>query len=175
MTRAIVGEFTTAEAMLGALEAARRAGHPVLDAFSPYPLPEAAEALAPDWRAVRYWALGGALAAGAGAYGLQWWSAVRGYPLNTGARPLDSWPVYILTVFEVAVLAAALVGFAAFLIKTGLPRLHHPAFDIARFERATQDRFFLALAAPARDAPAEMALIDFLAGQGALAAEGTDL
>jgi hypothetical protein len=169
MSRAVVGEFATAEALLGALEAAREQERIVLDAFSPYPLPEAARHVAPDWAQVRAWAAAGAVAAAVFAYAIQWWSAAQAYPLNTGQRPLNSWPVYILTVFEVAVLAAALVGAAAFLFKAGLPRLNHPAFEIPGFERATQDRFFLALAGPERDAVASMGLVDFLLGQGALA------
>jgi hypothetical protein len=175
MSLAIVGEFATAEALLSALDAARRQNRAVLDAFSPYPLPAPARAIAPDWPQVRVWAVAGALAAAMFAYGAQWWSAARAYPLNTGQRPLNSWPVYVLTVFEVAVLAAALAGAAAFLFKAGLPRLNHPAFEIPGFERATQDRFFLALAGPERDALAAMGLVDFLRGQGALATHEVDL
>ena len=175
MSRAVVGEFATAEALLGALEAARRQERAGLDAFSPYPLPEAARSMAPDWAQVRIWAAVGAIGAAVFAYGIQWWSAAQAYPLNTGERPLNSWPVYILTVFEVAVLAAALVGAAAFLFKAKLPRLNHPAFEIPGFERATQDRFFLALAGPERDAVASMGLVDFLLGQGALATHEVEL
>ena len=43
-------------------------------------------------------------------------------------------------------LAAALAGFVAFLVGSGLPRLHHPVFAAHGFERASQDRFFLAVA-----------------------------
>jgi hypothetical protein len=175
MIRAVVGEFESAQAMLAALEAAQQQRRPVLDAYSPYPLPQAAAALAPDWKVVRLWAFGAAVVTAVIAYAVQWWSAARAYPLNTGSRQLNSWPVYILTLFEVAVLAAALAGVAAFLLKAGLPRLNHPAFDIPNFERATQDRFFLALEAPARDAPGEMELVAFLIGQGAVQAHGADL
>lgn len=175
MSRAVVGEFGTAEALLAALETARHQKHQILDAFSPYPLPQAQWSLAPDWAQVRIWAAAAALLVGGLAYGVQWWSAAVAYPLNTGRRPLNSWPVYLLTMFEVAVLTAAVVGFAVFLLKAGLPRLNHPAFDVQGFERATQDRFFLALAAPQRDAPAEMALIDFLRAQGAVSAHGAEL
>lgn len=175
MSRAVIGEFTSADALLAALEAARRQKREILDAFSPYPLPQAQTALAPDWAQVRLWAAAAAVLTAAVAYAVQWWSAVLAYPLNTGRRPLNSWPVYLLTIFEVAVLAAAVAGCAAFLIKAGLPRLNHPAFDLPNFERATQDRFFLALCAPQRDAPAEMGLIAFLLAHGAVRAHGAEL
>jgi len=175
MSRAVVGEFATAEALLDALETARRQDRAVLDAFSPYPLPEADRAMAPDWALVRVWAAGGAIAAAVFAYAIQWWSAARAYPLNTGQRPLNSWPVYLLTVFEVAVLAAAVVGAAVFLLKAGLPRLNHPAFEIPGFERATQDRFFLALGAAGHEAVGSTGLAEFLRGQGALATHEVEL
>ena len=38
-------------------------------------------------------------------------------------------------------------GVVALLWSCGLPRLHHPLFEIPGFERATQDRFFLLAAA----------------------------
>jgi len=40
-------------------------------------------------------------------------------------------------------LAAAFAGLIAFFWQCSLPRLHHPLFDVAGFERASQDRFFL--------------------------------
>jgi hypothetical protein len=43
------------------------------------------------------------------------------------------------------VLGAALLGVLAMLIGNGLPRLHHPLFGVAAFQRASTDRFFLLL------------------------------
>ena len=64
-------------------------------------------------------------------------------PINSGGRPLNSWQVFWLVPFEVGVFAAALCGVIALFRSCGLPRLHHPLFEIPGFERATQDRFFL--------------------------------
>jgi len=64
-------------------------------------------------------------------------------------------------------LAAALAGFIAFLMGCGLPRLHHPVFDIAGVERATQDRFFLLAEQGAAKPPND--LRHLLEGSGALA------
>ena len=30
------------------------------------------------------------------AYWLEWWSAVFAYPIDSGGRPLHSWPVFLL-------------------------------------------------------------------------------
>jgi hypothetical protein len=45
------------------------------------------------------------------------------------------------------VLGAALFGVLAMLIGNGLPRLHHPLFDVKAFERASSDRFFMVVRA----------------------------
>ena len=92
---------------------------------------------------IRYVMLAGGLVVAAFAFSLQWYSAVIDYPINSGGRPLNSWQVFLLVPFEVGVFAAALCGVVAFLWSCGLPRLHHPLFEVPGFERATQDRFFL--------------------------------
>ncbi len=89
------------------------------------------------------------LAAGAiGAvamFALQWWDAVLRYPMNHGGRPLNAWPTFGLATFEVAVLAAAFVGFVAMLIGGGLPRPHHPFFASPHTGPASDDLFYLSL------------------------------
>jgi hypothetical protein len=104
----------------------------------------------------------GGVVSGIFVYWLQWYSAVLNYPINSGGRPLHSWPVFLIPTFEAIVLGATLTGIVAFLISTGLPRLHHPAFAAHGFERASQDRFYLAVADPAVDAVRFAAALDGL-------------
>jgi hypothetical protein len=78
---------------------------------------------------------------------MQWYSAVISYPINAGGRPLHSWPEFIPVTFELTVLVAALAGVAGMLILNGLPRLHHPVFDVEAFDLASRNRFFLCLRA----------------------------
>jgi hypothetical protein len=84
------------------------------------------------------------IAGASGGFFLQWFAA-HDYPLNVGGRPLASWPAFVPITFELTVLTAALVGVVAFFFLTGLPRLHHPVFTDPRFQRASQDRFFLCI------------------------------
>jgi hypothetical protein len=46
---------------------------------------------------------------------------------------------------EVTLVCAACCGIAAFLIESGLPRFHHPLFELQSFQAASDDRFFLVL------------------------------
>ncbi len=151
MSGTFVAEFESAPRLLSALGDLRRAGATALDAFTPYPVDEiSAEFERPRSRIpVAMFVVG--VAVFAFSYLVQWWSAVYDYPLNIGARPLNSWPVFILAPFEVGVFAAALAGLVQFCRECGLPRLHDPLFEVPGFERATQDRFFLLAQSAASD------------------------
>ncbi|MEZ0167420.1 DUF3341 domain-containing protein [Microvirga sp. TS319] len=143
MTAPLVAEFRDADALSRAALRIRDSGHRLIDAFTPLPVEGLAEIFDAKPSRIRWTMLIAGMAFAAVAYGLQWWSAVQDYPLNVGGRPLNSWPVFLLVPFEVGMLAAAFAGLIAFLRQCGLPRLHHPIFDVAGFERTSQDRFFL--------------------------------
>ncbi len=84
---------------------------------------------------------------GLGTFALEWYSAVFDYPINVGGRPTVSWPAFLPPAIEMTLVGAAVFGVIAMLIHSGLPRLHHPLFDVKAFERGSNDRFFLLLRA----------------------------
>jgi hypothetical protein len=104
-----------------------------------------------------------ALAYGAGEY----YTAAVNYPYNSGGRPLNAWPAFMLVPFATGILGATIAGLITFLFENGLPRLHHPLFAVEGFERATQDRFFLMLALPEAGGD-KRETIDWLRRSGAL-------
>lgn len=138
-----LAEFQTADALLAAAHRIREAGYRRLDAFSPFPVEGLPEAVGIEDSALPYWMLGGGLAGALTGYGIQYFSAVIDYPILVGGKPFNSWPAFIPVTFELAVLFAALTGFIALVLTNGLPRLHHPLFEVPRFDLATRDRFFL--------------------------------
>jgi hypothetical protein len=69
------------------------------------------------------------------------------YPLNVGGRPLNALPAFIPVAYESTILLAAFGAFFGMLIYNGLPRPYHSVFNTPNFERASQDRFFLAIQA----------------------------
>ena len=124
---------------------AGRAGH----GSAAYPSDLAADVLGPARARARrrpvLW-IGGLTGACAG-FLMQYWNNAYGYSLNIGGRPYLSWPSFIPITFEMMVLTAGLSGFFGLMALCGLPRLHHPLFNSANFDRATRDRFFLSVEA----------------------------
>jgi hypothetical protein len=146
MTETVLASFERADALVLAARKARDAGFSLVDAYTPLPLEELHGLLDPRPSRMRPVMASAGFAIAAGAYALQWWSAVEAYPINSGGRPLNSWPVFPLICFEVGVLAAAVAGFLYLLWQCTLPRLFDPIFAVDEFDRASQDRFILAIA-----------------------------
>lgn len=140
-----LAEFQTADALLAAAHRLHEAGYRRLDAFSPFPLEGLREAVGAENSAMPYWMLGGGLFGALSGYAIQYFSAVIDYPILSGGKPFNSWPAFIPVTFELAVLFAALTGFVALVLTNDLPRLHHPLFEVPRFNLATRDRFFLVI------------------------------
>lgn len=161
---ALLAEFADAEQLVAALTKVRIELQDVqLEVYSPYAIEAVAEIL--DVRATRVplSMLLGALGAGIGTYALEWYAAVIDYPLNVGGRPLNSWPAFVPAAIEMAVLGAVLAGVLTMLIGNGLPRLHHPLFEIPSFERASNDRFFLLVRVTAQSVQHSRSLLQTLA------------
>jgi len=141
----LLAEFRTADALLHAARAAREAGYDLVEAYAPFPVEGLADAVGMPRNAVAPATLIGGIVGGIAIYFLQWYTAVIDYPINSGGRPLHSWPAFIPATFECTVLGAALAAFFGYLILNGLPRLHHPIFNAADFDLATRNRFFLCI------------------------------
>ena len=144
----VVAEFKTEHELVHAVEKTREAGYRRIEAYTPFPVEGLSEALALKRNNVPLITLIGGLTGGLGGFFFQYWVNVIAYPLNIGGRPLNSWPAFIPVTFELTVLGAALSAVFGMLALNGLPRPHHPLFNVHRFvKHATSDRFFLCIEA----------------------------
>ncbi len=144
----LVAEFPSSDALVAAAARTREAGYKHMDAYSPFPVEGLAEALGFRKTLIPYVVLLGGIAGGVGGYLMQWYTAVYAYPINSGGKPLDSWPAFVPVTFEMVILVASLFALFGMLALNGLPMPYHPLFNVPRFAaHATQDGFFLAVEA----------------------------
>jgi hypothetical protein len=143
----LMAEFDNPEALLAAARRARQEGYRRMDAYTPFPIEELAEAIGFHHTRLPLVVLIGGVVGCVGGYLLQYYASVIGYPLNVGGRPFHSWPSFIPVTFEMTILVAAFSAVLGMLALNGLPRPHHPVFNAPRFALATRDRFFLCIEA----------------------------
>jgi len=143
----IVAEFETPEALVAAAGKTVTQGYRKVEVNSPFPVEGLDEALQLRHSHVPLLTLMGGVVGCVGGFFMQWYSAVKHYPMNIGGRPLNSWPAFIPIAFELTILCAAITAVLGMLALNGLPMPYHPLFNVARFERASRDRFFLCIEA----------------------------
>ena len=143
----VVAEYVTPDALVAACKQARKAGYRRMDAYSPFPLEEAADAIGFEKTQVPLLTLIGGILGGLTGYVLQYWVNLSAYPLNIGGRPLHSWPSFIIITFEMTILFAGITAVVGMLTLNGLPQPYHPIFNHPRFTAASRDRFFLCIEA----------------------------
>ena len=166
-TYATVAEFDSPDALLEAAEAAKKAGFKKMDAYSPFPIHGLSEAIGFKSNGVPFAVFCGGLTGATFGYSLEFYVHVIDYPLNVGGKPLVSLPAMVPIAYECTILFAGLTAFFSMLALNKLPKLYHSIFNTPGFDRATNDRFFLAI--ESGDGQWEMGKVrGFLEGLGAL-------
>lgn len=143
----LMAEFARPKELVAAAEKARLAGYRQMDAYTPIPIEELAEALGLRRTRLPILVFLGGLVGCIGGFGLAYWTQVFAYPMNVGSRPFNSWPQFIPVTFETTVLGAALTAFVGMWALNRLPQPYHPVFNVPEFARASTDRFFLCIEA----------------------------
>jgi hypothetical protein len=143
----VMGEFATPSDLVTAIEQVRAKGYTKVDAYTPFPIEEAWEALGHHKSPVPLIVLIGGIVGGLSGFFLQYWVSVIEYPLNIGGRPFNSWPSFIPVTFECTILGAVLSAVAGVFILNGLPEPYHPVFNVERFAFASRNRYFLCIEA----------------------------
>jgi mono/diheme cytochrome c family protein len=166
----ILAEYETPEGLMAAAEKVRDGGYKRWDTHTPFPVHGIDDAMGIKPTILPWIVLCAGAAGTATALLLQWWTNGVDYPFQISGKPLFSWVPAFPVTFELTVLFAGITTLLAMLALNRLPRLHNPLFDLERFARATQDRFFIAIDAkdPLFNEASAKAL---LAGTGAEAIE----
>ena len=145
MSDLLLAEFETAHETTAAARLAADAGKPAIDALLPQPVEGITDYLAPPLaKAPIGWVMfvAGVLRR---CHRIRDGVVQRRHRLSdpSGGRPLNSWPVFLLVPYEITILLAGICGLLGWMCMCGLPKPHHPLFDVPAVERATQDRYFL--------------------------------
>ena len=143
----LLAEFSDPGALLHAAEAVRENGYSHFDTHSPFPIHGMDRAMGLGNSKVGFFSFGGAVTCLAVGYLLQWWTSAVDYPINISGKPFFAIEPSVPIMFELTILFGALGAVAGMLALNGLPRPYNPLFYSERFERVTDDAFFLHIAA----------------------------
>lgn len=146
----LLAEFERVEDLRTACRRLHEKGYKLYDAHTPFYVHDLETFTSGKASPVSRFVLIAGLAGAAAGMLLQWWVSVVAYPHLVSGKPFFSWPAFVPIMFECGVLGGALGALGGFLWSTRLPQLHHSLFNSERFERVTDDRFFISL--EARDA-----------------------
>lgn len=154
----ILAEFETIDTLMNAAERVRDAGFKKWEAYTPFPVHGLDTAMGHEPTKLPWIVLACGLTGMSLGILLVWWTngntqvdvsglpyVVQSYPFHISGKPFFSMPANIPPIFEMTILFSAFGAFFGMIALNKLPRFHHPVFYSRRFDRASQDRFFIAI------------------------------
>ena len=149
----LLAEFDNPQSLVNAADAARRKGYKVMEGYSPFPVEGLREALGKPRTLMPILVFCGGLTGcltaflletlTSGGHPREWDAFIPNwfnYRLNIAGRPFFSWQAFVPPMFELTVLFSAFTSLFGMILLNGLPRPHHPLFEVKEFERASSDR-----------------------------------
>jgi mono/diheme cytochrome c family protein len=139
----IVAEYTSVDTLLDACRRVRDAGYKKTDAFAPFAVHGIDKALGIKPTVLPWIVLGCGLIGTITGLAMQIWMNSIDYPYIISGKPFVSLPAFIPVAYELTILFASFGAFFGMWALNGLPRYSNPVFTDPRFDRVTDDRFFL--------------------------------
>ena len=139
----VIAEYTSVDTLLAACRRVRDAGYEKTDAFTPFPVHGIDKALGIKPTVLPWIVLGAGLTGTATALVMQIWMNAIDYPYIISGKPFISLPAFMPVAFELTVLFSSFGAFFGMWALNGLPKFSNPVFTDPRFDRVTDDRFFL--------------------------------
>ena len=146
-TYGLLAEFENAQQIYTACEGVRDEGYRHWDAHVPFPVHNLDKAMGAPASKVPWIVLAMGLFGAVFGFTLQWWTTAVDFPVMVAGKPFVSWPAWVPVTFELGILFGSFGAVFGMLGLNRLPTLNHPLFNSARFERATDDRFFISIEA----------------------------
>jgi Protein of unknown function (DUF3341) len=165
VTPVLAAEFATPDELCAGVRALAAAGVGELETYTPFQVEGLQELVGAPRSKLRWIVLAAGLLGGGAAYLLQWWINVVDYPLDIGGRPYHSALAFVPITFEMTILCAGIAALISAIVLGGLPALWQPMFEVDGFERATIDRFWVAVGQRDVDRARDTAALE---GAGAL-------
>lgn len=138
-----MAEFTNEHDLLEAAKKVRDAGYTKTDAFTPFPVHGIDHALGIKPTILPFIVLCAGLTGLCTALLMQWWMNGVDYRYIISGKPFGITPASIPVSFELTILFSAFTSVLGMLALNGLPKFSNPVFTNPKFDRATNDRFFL--------------------------------
>lgn len=139
----IVAEYESVDTLLHACRRVRDAGYKKTDAYTPFPVHGIDKALGIKPTILPWIVLGCGLTGTVTALVMQIWMNSIDYPYIISGKPYISLPAFMPVAFELTVLFSSFGAFFGMWALNGLPKFSNPLFTDPRFDRVTDDRFFL--------------------------------
>ncbi len=163
----LLAEYETPAAIYHACEQIRDVGFRRFDAYTPFPVHglDKAMGLGPSY--LPWLVLCAGITGGTLAILFMIWTSAYDLPLNIGGKPILSIPAFIPVTFEVTILFSGLTAVFGMFFLNRMPTYNYPLFEVARFAKVTDDRFFVMI--EARDKRYDRARVtEFLEKTGAV-------
>ena len=138
-----MAEYQDENNLLAAARKVRDSGYTKTDAFTPFPVHGIDEALGIKPTILPFIVLCAGFIGLATALLMQWWTNGFDYKYIISGKPFGITPASIPIAFELTVLFSAFTAFLGMIALNSLPKFSNPVFTNPRFDRATNDRFFL--------------------------------
>ena len=142
-----MAEFSDEHKLLEAARKVRDSGYTDTDAFTPFPVHGIDHALGIKPTKLPFIVLCCGLTGLGLALLMQWWTNGVDYMYIISGKPFGITPASIPVAFEMTILFSAFSTFLGMIALNGLPRFSNPVFTSPRFDRATDDKFFLYVSA----------------------------
>lgn len=143
----ILAEYDTTQGIYHACEKTRDEGFKRFDSFTPFPVHGLDKAMGLKPSLLPWMVLVAGITGGSLALLFMVWTSAYDYPLNIGGKPTFSIPAFIPIMFECTILFSALTAVFGMFFLNRLPKYYDPLFDVVKFSRVTNDRFFLVIGA----------------------------